>query len=482
MKIKKLANGRWRCDYYDHEGKRHRPSHFRSREAAQSYAAETHIDLRDGLYSSSEETVLDAGILWLADRKTKVGGNTYKSYRTVFWRHIAPFLGPRRLVELVSKPKLIRDFEMRLRQGEQPEPGMRQQLAGMLSQKHIKPEDKAAVERRLNGMARSEETIKNIMVRLGEILGDAQERGAIKRNPVRDLLRKRNDYSVKRKRKELGVDIPYPEEMDRLVAVLMDKDHYYGGSDGRQALAVLLDRWTGLRAGELRALSWPDLDLNEEKLQVRHAIKEKLVDGKTVAYIGPPKSEAGRRTIRLMPFLIPLLKEWKLACPKDPDRKLELVFPTRNGKIQTYQNLLMSGLMPAAIRAGLAWPKKGKDGNVQTNKRGQIKYQLKYPGLHALRHFFISWCANREKDGGLELPLPIVTKLAGHTSTQFTQDVYGHLFPNDDYADEFAKADRLLSIRLGEVREQSTGIVDLGSRRKERDYASHRGADGTWKK
>ena len=29
----------------------------------------------------------------------------------------------------------------------------------------------------------------------------------------------------------------------------------------------------------------------------------------------------------------------------------------------------------------------------------------KYPGLHALRHFFASWCINRKVEGGLELPL-----------------------------------------------------------------------------
>jgi hypothetical protein len=32
----------------------------------------------------------------------------------------------------------------------------------------------------------------------------------------------------------------------------------------------------------------------------------------------------------------------------------------------------------------------------------------KNPGIHALRHFFASWCINRKKDGGLELPLKTV--------------------------------------------------------------------------
>ena len=34
--------------------------------------------------------------------------------------------------------------------------------------------------------------------------------------------------------------------------------------------------------------------------------------------------------------------------------------------------------------------------------------KAKYPGLHALRHFYASWCINRRVDGGLELPLKLV--------------------------------------------------------------------------
>jgi hypothetical protein len=36
-----------------------------------------------------------------------------------------------------------------------------------------------------------------------------------------------------------------------------------------------------------------------------------------------------------------------------------------------------------------------------------VKGEPKY-GLHALRHFYASWCINRKQDGGLELPLKLV--------------------------------------------------------------------------
>jgi integrase len=62
--------------------------------------------------------------------------------------------------------------------------------------------------------------------------------------------------------------------------------------------------------------------------------------------------------------------------------------------------------------------------------------------LRALRHFYASWCINREEDGGLELPLKTVQGRLGHASIQMTADRYGHLFPRGDAAAELAAAER----------------------------------------
>jgi hypothetical protein len=52
--------------------------------------------------------------------------------------------------------------------------------------------------------------------------------------------------------------------------------------------------------------------------------------------------------------------------------------------------------------------------------------KAKYTGVHALRHFYASWCINRRIDGGLELPLKLVQARLGHASIQMTADRYGH--------------------------------------------------------
>jgi integrase len=56
-------------------------------------------------------------------------------------------------------------------------------------------------------------------------------------------------------------------------------------------------------------------------------------------------------------------------------------------------------------------------------KHGAPKY-----ALHAMRHFYASWCINRKADGGRELPAKNVQQLLGHSSIVITMDTYGHLF------------------------------------------------------
>ena len=47
-------------------------------------------------------------------------------------------------------------------------------------------------------------------------------------------------------------------------------------------------------------------------------------------------------------------------------------------------------------------------------------------------------------DGGLELPLKVVSVRLGHASIQITADRYGHLFPRTDDGAELAAAEKAL--------------------------------------
>jgi integrase len=198
--------------------------------------------------------------------------------------------------------------------------------------------------------------IKKIVGSLGALLGDAQERGLVARNVVRDLRGRRKkgvDRRADKRQKgklKVGVDIPTRQEIKAIVEHL----------EGRWRPILLTAIFTGLRSSELRGLRWSDIDFKRNELHVRQRVDQ-------YAVFGAPKSESGYRTVPLPPHVAHTLKEWRLAGPKGEH---DLAFPTGRGTPENHANVINRGLIPAQLRAGVV------------DKNGKAKY----PGLHALRH------------------------------------------------------------------------------------------------
>ena len=83
-------------------------------------------------------------------------------------------------------------------------------------------------------------------------------------------------------------------------------------------------------------------------------------------------------------------------------------------------------------------------GKPMLDEDGKPLMAPKYTGLHALRHFFCSWCAARPQDGGLGVPLKTVQVRMGHSTLAMTADRYGHLFPSQDDAEVLAAGEAAL--------------------------------------
>jgi integrase len=362
----------WIVDYADQQGARHIRTFDRKKEA-EAHEATVRVDIRAGVHTSTKVTVARAGEKWLADAEDRLEPATLESYRQHLKDHIVPYIGALKLSQLTVP--VVREFMDRLR-----------------------------------GDGRSSAMIKRVVGDLGSILADAQERGLVAQNVVRSLSRKKRRAAERRQNQKLkvGVDIPSPAEIRAIVAHLK----------GRWRPLLLTAIFTGLRSSELRGLHWSDIDLKKAQIHVRQRADK-------FNTIGKPKSAAGQRTIPLPPILVNTLREWKLACPKSD---LGLVFPTGTGAIEYHSNIVLRGLIPTQIAAGIV------TGNGQA----------KYTGLHALRHFYASWCINRKEDGGLALPLKVVQHRLGHSTIQMTADVYGHLFPSRDDGAELAEAQAVL--------------------------------------
>lgn len=383
------GNSVWLAEYRDGSGKR-RFKQFDKRKDADAFLLTVRGEVREGVHvaESQSVTIAVAADDWL--KAVDAAGrerSTYSQYKQHVELHIKPLIGDV-LLSKFSVPA-AREFEDRLR-----------------------------------AEGRSTAMVRKVMVSLGSLLADAQERGKVARNVIRERSRtgrKASDTrAVKRLKGKLkvGIDIPTAKEVKAIVTA----------AEGRWRPLLLMAIFAGLRASELRGLKWADVDLEKREVHVRQRA-DRFND------IGAPKSEAGERTVPLPPILVTALTEWKPACPGG---ELGLVFPTGAGTVEQLANIRRRGLIPTVMAAEVT---------IDTGKRdaeGNPILEAKYTGMHSLRHFFASWCINRKEDGGLGLPLKVVQERLGHSSVMMTADVYGHLFPRGDDQDELAEAERML--------------------------------------
>ncbi len=269
-----------------------------------------------------------------------------------------------------------------------------------------------AFEDKLREQGRSQAMIRKVLCSLGGILADAQERGLVARNVARDRRYRRSGNQGRRgSRLKVGVDVPTPSDIKAIVAA----------ANGRWRPIIVTAIFTGLRSSELRGVRWSDLELDARLLHVRQRADRWGV-------IGPPKSEASQRSVPLPPIVVNTLREWKLACPKG---ELDLVFPNGKGRPESHANIVKRGLWPTLFAAGLFDTVNGV-------------VVPRYKGLHALRHWYASWCLNRCEDGGLGLPYKSTQARLGHSTLAMTTDTYGHLFSDPDEADRMAQGEKAL--------------------------------------
>ena len=155
--------------------------------------------------------------------------------------------------------------------------------------------------------------------------------------------------------------------------------------------------YTGMRAGELAAIEWSDINLEHRIITVQRS------------FDGPTKSNKVRYVPILDP-LLPLLRAWRLRHPG------RLVFTSQAGTMFQPSGRIYQEVLHRVLEAG-------KFQKVQRNGK-----ERPYVRFHDLRHTFAShWVA---KGGDLFK----LQKILGHQSVQMTMR-YAHLAPEAFAAD-----------------------------------------------
>jgi integrase len=235
----------------------------------------------------------------------------------------------------------------------------------------------------INGLSKgslSPTTVRHIGVQMGKILKRAETLGVLPVNPMKDV------HLPKARREEMRFIGPES---------LMLLSHEV---DSRYTAMVLVAGYTGLRLAELVALRRQSVVVEEGRTRIRVVESAPMVAGRAVW--AEPKTKAARRTVPVPAGIAGTLDMHMMVYSSE-----ELVFPAPKGGYINQSNFGTKIWRPAAARADL------------TGLR-----------FHDLRHSAISiWIANGASPKR-------VAQWAGHASSAFTMDRYGHLFAEDDAA------------------------------------------------
>lgn len=245
----------------------------------------------------------------------------------------------------------------------------------------------------------SQSIINKVYNMLGRTFKEAVKRKIIVENPMADV-KKPNSKKVNIKVRALT-----RVEEQKLYNVIVHNDVPY-------AHQMLLSMFTGMRMGEVNALTKNDIDLDAGTITIDKTISR---DTKGTAFVSDTtKTEAGTRTIPISSTVLPIVKEILQLCENE-----EYLFMKNGKNINTSQvNMQFSRII--------------KKYNIPDPKiKGKIT-------LHSLRHTYATRCI----EAGMQPK--VLQKLLGHTDIKITMNTYCDAF--ESYQNEnVAKVDDYFS-------------------------------------
>lgn len=361
--ITKRKDGRWEGRYYTGEivnGKRVRKNVLaktkaeckeKLNKAISDNANRMRIIERCDFLTNPEPTLEEWSRIWFESFCTaSVKEYTRNSYQSYFDRYILPNLGGMKIKDIstVSCQQFL----------------MKMYTSGRTRN----------VEKKGKGL--SAKTIKDIKIALQTCLQKAEDEGLIESNPCRKV--------------QLPKDAP--KEMQTLKANELGAFLQETKDSGCYEFYIL-EITTGLRLGEILALTWDDLDIKNKTISVNKQVQRIGSELK----ITTPKTASSIRTVAL--------------CDECFNQLILL---------RSRQRLDTKLIFPSPITGGLRDPSSVTRKLHRMQKRAEIP-QIRF---HDLRHSFATLSLEQGMD------IKTVSHMLGHTDAGFTMNTYMHVTDN----------------------------------------------------
>ena len=272
-----------------------------------------------------------------AKKSTQIRESTLESYQTIANKHIKPYSGNLLVCRIESS--------------------------------HIKRNLKILEEIRIKDKPLSKRTLEYVYRIFSLVLQMAVDEDILKSNPCRTVKKPKIEKSI--------IHIPSPEEVGTLIAA----------ASPRYSLFFWIAWETGMRRGEILALTWRDIDRKSKTISISKAAY--IVDSRVK--VGPPKTKSSNRTLPISKTLLAQLAPPKGFSPAGH------IFARENGEL-FYPNDVSKAFTLTAAKVGL---------------KGNTLHHLRHAHAHALL---------KEK-----IPMEVVQHRLGHSSIQMTVDLYGHV-------------------------------------------------------